>query len=596
MNQARGRKFWDALGSNEKELLKGMLRSGRDVVGTIGSSLLAEPVAGIGGLGQLILSGGDTAKAAQMVNQIRDHLTYQPEDPGSQRTLELIAKPFEWIEENAIRPASDKAYELGGPLAGAMVNATLNVADPTPVTRALRRAKPAVHELPRLTDLLRAEKELPQVVDATLEEFAAARAEAARLRAQPLPDLNELARQRGWRGEGDPHEWLDPDEFEQFFGEGSAAPQFTPDAGNEAPRLRPVSDADAGSWEPKITPYGNAEHQAKVEAFIAGLRGNQGAFVNPLAPDPSLRTIEEIAAHYSRPGRQVKVERTTEGPFDEPRYIEKEKELPDEPGVFEEVKVVNPDWYPVEGLELTGPKGGTLYYNADTMELDALDARGINPDTVPEADMNIGGRAIPDSDAGLLYQVMNSYALANNLELPSGALSRDNQYRLIGNQLASYARHGVQPRRMGKVENRSNLPINKDATLGGYDLMALDDAATRRRLGKDMPVEFTGEGFSILGNEPTSDLSAINEQIRTLSPQLSATLAGPKSLARSAVYEWLSKPEVTISDAARTGKNWKLGPILAAQGDATPAEILKRKLRETAFNALTQQGESDGTE
>jgi len=116
--------------NSELEMLKGMLRSGRDLAGTVGSALIAEPIAGIGGLATLARTGGDTAKAAARIEALRDRLSYTPTDEGSQRTLELFAKPFVALDEHVIQPASDAAYEVGGPVAGAAMNTALNMVDP----------------------------------------------------------------------------------------------------------------------------------------------------------------------------------------------------------------------------------------------------------------------------------------------------------------------------------------------------------------------------------------------------------------------------------------------------------------------------------
>lgn len=608
------------------EVLRSALRSGGQALGTVGASLVAEPLAGLGGLYELARTR-DSAKAAEAVRQMREGIVKQigPEvDESGQRVLENIAAPFEWLDERVIQPVSDAAYEVGGPVAGTAVNAVLNMADPVSgrggraasrgsrVSEALRlnaKADEALHAAGRanmagkpqnvLDDVFERADALATQVDDVLESLTSAELDAFyRKREHPNAVLERMHNPNAAPSGVSYEEGLAQlkNELAQEQARGLVVSEATPREFQQAAG-RPINPADEGSWSPRITTYGDEAHRAKVEAFLAGLRGNERAFVNPLAPNPSLKTMEEIAAHYSRPGREVQVDTRLRNANSEPRYIIKKKENPDDPDVFEEVEIENPDWYQIEELQLTGPKGGRMYFNPDQLELDAIDARGVMPDDqMSGVNMAIGNRPISEGDAGLLYQVMNSYALANDMELPSGGLTRDNRYRLIGNQLASYARHGNQPRRMGQAENLENLPIAKSTRLGGYDLMALEDAATRRRLGMDFPVEFTGEGFRMFDGDPMFTTEGLKQNIKALSPDLHATLVGPKSLARSAVYEFLGRPEVEIGDAAKLGKNWDFGPLMPFKGTSTnPADILKRKLRETAFNALTQQGESDGS-
>ena len=58
---------WD----NEKEAMVGALRSGRDLVGTLGSSILGTPIAGLHGLATLARGKGFDAAACSRASPRR---------------------------------------------------------------------------------------------------------------------------------------------------------------------------------------------------------------------------------------------------------------------------------------------------------------------------------------------------------------------------------------------------------------------------------------------------------------------------------------------------------------------------------------------
>lgn len=86
-------------------------------VGSIGSSVIAEPVAGLGGLATLAVTGGDSAKATEAIEAIREELTYTPETAGSQAAMQALGETLAPIAEGleTVSSASgDTIYEWTG--------------------------------------------------------------------------------------------------------------------------------------------------------------------------------------------------------------------------------------------------------------------------------------------------------------------------------------------------------------------------------------------------------------------------------------------------------------------------------------------------
>jgi len=86
-------------------------------VGSIGSSVIAEPIAGLGGLATLAATGGDPAKAVEAIEATRETLTYTPETVGSQAALQAIGETLAPIAEGleTVSSASgDTIYEWTG--------------------------------------------------------------------------------------------------------------------------------------------------------------------------------------------------------------------------------------------------------------------------------------------------------------------------------------------------------------------------------------------------------------------------------------------------------------------------------------------------
>lgn len=88
---------------------------------TMGTGMIAEPVAGVAGAAALPFVGGQ--RAGQIVNEVRDAMTYLPRtQPGQQsagaigRTLEPVARVITGVENQI----GDLGYEAAGPVGGAV--------------------------------------------------------------------------------------------------------------------------------------------------------------------------------------------------------------------------------------------------------------------------------------------------------------------------------------------------------------------------------------------------------------------------------------------------------------------------------------------
>lgn len=95
---------------------------------TILTGMAAEPAAGLMGLGALPFVGGE--EAGQVVNEIRDALTYQPHSPEGMAGLESVAKTLEPIIKLLSAPGEvigDAGYKVAGPAGGA-IGKTLPIA------------------------------------------------------------------------------------------------------------------------------------------------------------------------------------------------------------------------------------------------------------------------------------------------------------------------------------------------------------------------------------------------------------------------------------------------------------------------------------
>lgn len=76
------------------------LFGGLETIATIGSGILAEPAAGIAGLGTLALTGGDAEAAEAVVSGTREALTIQPESPTGQRFVQQTGEAVGGLVES----------------------------------------------------------------------------------------------------------------------------------------------------------------------------------------------------------------------------------------------------------------------------------------------------------------------------------------------------------------------------------------------------------------------------------------------------------------------------------------------------------------
>lgn len=94
---------------------------------TLGTGAIAEPVAGLSGLGQGVVSAvrGDDDPLARMagrVEQAQEGLTFQPRSETGQEFTQAVAAPFQFVQEEVIRPAGEAAMRAtGSPAVGAGV-------------------------------------------------------------------------------------------------------------------------------------------------------------------------------------------------------------------------------------------------------------------------------------------------------------------------------------------------------------------------------------------------------------------------------------------------------------------------------------------
>lgn len=86
-------------------------------VASVGSSVVAEPLAGLAGIATLAGTAGDVERSAQAVESARESLTYRPETAGSQAALQAIGETLAPIAEGLETVSSatgDIVYEWTG--------------------------------------------------------------------------------------------------------------------------------------------------------------------------------------------------------------------------------------------------------------------------------------------------------------------------------------------------------------------------------------------------------------------------------------------------------------------------------------------------
>ena len=92
-----------------------------ETLATIGTSSIAEPAAGIAGLVNTALFGGEYG--ADAVDRVRDALTYDPKTEEGRRQLMAVGKtlqPVVEVLEAAERASGEAGYDLAGPVGGAI--------------------------------------------------------------------------------------------------------------------------------------------------------------------------------------------------------------------------------------------------------------------------------------------------------------------------------------------------------------------------------------------------------------------------------------------------------------------------------------------
>lgn len=86
-------------------------------VAAVGSSVVAEPLAGLAGLATLAGTSGDIDRSVQAIESARESLTYRPETTGSQAALQAIGETLAPIAEGletVSSAAGDTVYEWTG--------------------------------------------------------------------------------------------------------------------------------------------------------------------------------------------------------------------------------------------------------------------------------------------------------------------------------------------------------------------------------------------------------------------------------------------------------------------------------------------------
>ena len=84
---------------------------------SIGSSIVAEPAAGLYGLAALAGTGGDTEAAAEAVTTAREALTYSPQTEGAQQNIQTVGEfmaPLGEALETVSTATGDTVYEWTG--------------------------------------------------------------------------------------------------------------------------------------------------------------------------------------------------------------------------------------------------------------------------------------------------------------------------------------------------------------------------------------------------------------------------------------------------------------------------------------------------
>ncbi len=148
---------------------------------TIGSSVLAEPVAGLAGIAQSVNPFADDGAGAQAVDDVRQAMTYQPRGEAGQENVQAIGETLQPLAEAIEVPSralGDAAYDITGSPA---VAAGFYSSPVAALELAGLKGGQALSKIPRRHENLRA------------DEAAALQAEAQAIRQQDLQNQNPTA-------------------------------------------------------------------------------------------------------------------------------------------------------------------------------------------------------------------------------------------------------------------------------------------------------------------------------------------------------------------------------------------------------------------
>ena len=93
-----------------------------ETIGTIGSSMIAEPLSGLAGLGASVLPG-EQGQGAEAVSATREALTLGPRTEAGKQQVQAISdflSPVVEVLEKAKRVSGDIGFDLAGPIGGAL--------------------------------------------------------------------------------------------------------------------------------------------------------------------------------------------------------------------------------------------------------------------------------------------------------------------------------------------------------------------------------------------------------------------------------------------------------------------------------------------
>lgn len=125
-------------GENFVEAGKDLQKGGLETAATLGSQVVATPVAGLAGAvmspispvgaairGGAKLLGTEIPSSADIVEGTQKALTYQPRSESGQQAVENVSKPFTWFAGKADRAGEAVSSATGSPALGALTNTAI---------------------------------------------------------------------------------------------------------------------------------------------------------------------------------------------------------------------------------------------------------------------------------------------------------------------------------------------------------------------------------------------------------------------------------------------------------------------------------------